>query len=67
MSTKLRVDMLQMLLERGIAFQIWMQAFVNIGMNIGILPVTGIPLPFISVGGSSLMSLMFSLGIIYSS
>ncbi len=51
----------------GIAFQIWMQAFVNIGMNIGILPVTGIPLPFISVGGSSLMSLMFSLGIIYSS
>jgi rod shape determining protein RodA len=51
----------------GIAFQIWMQAFVNIGMNIGILPVTGIPLPFISVGGSSLMSLLFSLGIIYSS
>lgn len=51
----------------GIAIQIWIQAFVNIGMNVGILPVTGIPLPFISVGGSSLMALLFSLGIIYSS
>ncbi|HPT65977.1 MAG TPA: FtsW/RodA/SpoVE family cell cycle protein [Candidatus Woesebacteria bacterium] len=51
----------------GIAIQIWMQAFVNIGMNIGLLPVTGIPLPFISVGGSSIMTLLFSLGIIYSS
>jgi cell division protein FtsW (lipid II flippase) len=36
-------------------------------MNIGLLPVTGIPLPFISVGGSSLMALLFSLGIVYSS
>lgn len=51
----------------GIAFQIWIQAFINIGMNIGILPVTGIPLPFISVGGSSLMALLFSLGVIFSS
>ncbi len=51
----------------GIAIQIWMQTFVNIGMNIGILPVTGIPLPFISVGGSSLMTFLFSLGIVYSS
>lgn len=51
----------------GIAIQIWIQTFINIGMNIGLLPVTGIPLPFISVGGSSLMTLLFSLGIIYSS
>lgn len=51
----------------GIAFQIWFQVFVNIGMNIGILPVTGIPLPFLSVGGSSIMATMFSLGIIFSS
>jgi cell division protein FtsW (lipid II flippase) len=51
----------------GIALQIWMQAFVNIGMNIGILPVTGIPLPFLSVGGSSLIALLFSIGVIYSS
>jgi rod shape determining protein RodA len=51
----------------GIALQIWMQTFVNIGMNIGILPVTGIPLPFLSVGGSSLIALLFSIGVIYSS
>jgi rod shape determining protein RodA len=51
----------------GITIQIWMQAFVNIAMNVGILPVTGIPLPFLSVGGSSIMTLLFSLGIIYSS
>lgn len=51
----------------GIAFQIWAQAFINIGMNVGILPVTGIPLPFLSVGGSSLLALMFSLGVINSS
>ncbi len=64
MSTNNRVLFLFTL---GIAIQIWMQAFVNIGMNIGILPVTGIPLPFLSVGGSSIMTLLFSIGIIYSS
>jgi rod shape determining protein RodA len=64
MSTNNRVLFLFTL---GIAIQIWMQVFVNIGMNIGILPVTGIPLPFLSVGGSSIMTLLFSLGIIYSS
>lgn len=50
----------------GIFFLFWFQFFVNIGMNLGILPVTGIPLPFLSVGGSSLMSLLFSLGICFS-
>lgn len=39
------------------------QAFVNIGMNIGILPITGITLPFVSYGGSSLVSLCIMLGI----
>jgi len=51
----------------GIAIQIWAQAFINIGMNLGLLPVTGIPLPFLSVGGSSIIALMFSLGIVFSS
>lgn len=60
-------DRVHLLFTLGITLQIWMQAFVNIGMNIGILPVTGIPLPFISYGGSSLMTLLFSLGIIFSS
>lgn len=50
----------------GICFEIWIQMIINIGMNVGILPVTGIPLPFLSVGGSSLMALLFSLGVIYS-
>ena len=51
----------------GIAFQVWGQSFINIGMNLGLLPVTGIPLPFLSVGGSSIMALMFSLGVTFSS
>lgn len=51
----------------GVAIQIWFQVFVNIGMNIGLLPVTGIPLPMLSVGGSSIMATLFSLGIIFSS
>lgn len=50
----------------GICFEIWTQIVINVGMNIGVLPVTGIPLPFLSVGGSSLMALLFSLGVIYS-
>lgn len=40
--------------------------FVNIGVAIGILPVTGIPLPFISYGGSSLFSLFLGIGILVS-
>ena len=40
------------------------QQIQNIGMNIGLLPITGITLPFISYGGSSLMSYMIVIGII---
>lgn len=56
-----------LLFTLGVSIQIWATAFINIGMNLGILPVTGIPLPFLSVGGSSLMALLFSLGVIFSS
>jgi rod shape determining protein RodA len=42
------------------------QIFINIGMTIGIMPVTGIPLPFISYGGSSLFTNMSSAGVILS-
>lgn len=42
------------------------QLFVNIGMNIGIMPITGIPLPLVSYGGSSLISTLFLLGIVES-
>ena len=40
------------------------QQIQNIGMNIGLLPITGITLPFISYGGSSLISYMIIIGII---
>jgi rod shape determining protein RodA len=63
----LKQDRQLFLFTLGIAIQIWAQAFINIGMNLGLLPVTGIPLPFLSVGGSSIMALMFSLGIVFSS
>jgi rod shape determining protein RodA len=52
------------LLASGIMIMIFLQIFVNIGMNIGLVPVTGIPLPFLSYGGSSLMSLFICIGIL---
>lgn len=42
---------------------IFIQMFINIGMNLGIMPVVGLSLPFISYGGSSLLSLMIIIGI----
>ena len=50
----------------GLASMILFQMLVNVGMVIGIMPVTGIPLPFITYGGSSLISLMFGMGILQS-
>ncbi|MBK6317827.1 MAG: rod shape-determining protein RodA [Dehalococcoidia bacterium] len=50
----------------GIVMLILMQTFINIAVNVSIFPVTGIPLPFISQGGSSLVSIFISLGILQS-
>jgi rod shape determining protein RodA len=50
----------------GVASLLMFQAFVNVGMVIGILPVTGIPLPFISHGGASLVAIALGLGVIQS-
>lgn len=47
----------------GVVFTIFFQSAVNIGMNLGLLPVTGIPLPFVSSGGSSLLAMSILLGI----
>ena len=50
----------------GLASMILFQLLVNAGMVMGIMPVTGIPLPFVTYGGSSLVSIMFGLGILQS-
>ncbi|MGI8828014.1 MAG: rod shape-determining protein RodA [Chloroflexota bacterium] len=54
------------LLASGILGMLMFQIFVNIGMNIGLMPVTGIPLPLISYGGSSLITTLASFGILQS-
>jgi rod shape determining protein RodA len=51
------------LIAAGIATMIVFHVFVNIGMTIGIMPVTGLPLPFLSQGGSFYMAMMLALGI----
>lgn len=53
-----------MLVAVGITFMFAFQVFENIGMTIGIMPVTGITLPFLSYGGSSIITSMLALGII---
>lgn len=50
----------------GVISMIFFHVFENIGMNIGVLPLTGIPLPFISQGGSSLVVNMMGIGLIMS-
>ncbi len=59
-------DAFGMLIAVGLASMILFQVLVNVGMVIGIMPVTGIPLPFVTYGGSSLISLLFGLGILQS-
>jgi rod shape determining protein RodA len=54
------------LLAIGAASMLFFQTFVNIGMNEGVLPVTGIPLPFISYGGSPMITLLAIQGILQS-
>ena len=41
-----------------------LQMFVNVGMNVGIMPITGIPLPFVSYGGSSLLLNFAAVGLL---
>lgn len=50
----------------GVVMMILFHVFENIGMSIGLLPLTGIPLPFISAGGSSLIGNLIGVGMIMS-
>jgi rod shape determining protein RodA len=59
-------DSFGMLLASGVVAMLVFQIMVNVGMAISLMPVTGIPLPFISHGGSSLVSICFALGVLQS-
>ncbi|MDD3628694.1 MAG: rod shape-determining protein RodA [Actinomycetota bacterium] len=57
-------DNFAMLLSSGIGLIILTQMTINIGMTIGIMPIIGIPLPFLSSGGSSLISILIGIGLV---
>jgi rod shape determining protein RodA len=59
-------DQFGMLVGSGIAIWFAVQAFVNIGMTMGIMPVTGLPLPFVSYGGSAMFADMIAIGLLQS-
>jgi cell division protein FtsW (lipid II flippase) len=59
-------DALGMMVAVGLASMLLFQILINVGMVIGIMPVTGIPLPLVTYGGSSLISLLFGMGILQS-
>ncbi|GAB4541850.1 MAG: FtsW/RodA/SpoVE family cell cycle protein [Anaerolineae bacterium] len=50
----------------GVSILVFLQTTVNIGVNLGLLPVTGLPLPFVSYGGSSLWTFLIALGLVES-
>jgi rod shape determining protein RodA len=60
------ITLFSRLLAGSIALSIFTYVFVNIGMVSGILPVVGIPLPFISYGGTSMLTMGLSLGMVMS-
>jgi hypothetical protein len=55
-----------MLIASGIAVWFAFQSFVNMGMTIGIMPITGLPLPFVSYGGSAIFADMIAVGLLNS-
>lgn len=57
-------DDFSIFLISGIIIMLFFQVIINIGMNMGLAPVVGIPLPFVSAGGSSLLASLISIGLI---
>ncbi|MBI5106291.1 MAG: rod shape-determining protein RodA [Solirubrobacterales bacterium] len=54
------------LIAGGIVAMLLFQVFVNVGMNVGIMPITGVPLPLMSYGGSSVISTLLAIGLLQS-
>ena len=54
----------RLVVRSGVAVWFGVQAFENIGMNLGIMPVTGLPLPFVSYGGSSMFASWIAVGLV---
>ncbi len=59
-------DLYSAIVAGGIVFAFLFQVFVNVGMTMGIAPVTGIPLPFLTVGGSSMVANLLAVGVLQS-
>lgn len=59
-------DQLGSMLSLGVFSALFVQFSINIGMNLGLLPVTGIPLPLVSYGGTSMFTTMLLLGLVHS-
>jgi len=57
-------DIVGRLIAAGIVSMFLFQITVNIGMTLGIMPVTGVPLPFVSYGGSNLLANMIAIGML---
>jgi len=57
-------DALGRVLAGGVVAMLGFQIFVNIGMTVGIMPITGLPLPFLSYGGSNLVAVMMGVGLL---
>ena len=53
-----------MLMAAGVVCWLGFQAFENIGMTLGLMPITGVPLPFVSYGGSATLANMVALGLL---
>jgi rod shape determining protein RodA len=65
-AAQLADDMFGLLVAAGVAVWFTFQSFVNIGMTIGIMPITGLPLPFVSYGGSAIFADMIAVGLLQS-
>ncbi|HRY82338.1 MAG TPA: rod shape-determining protein RodA [Candidatus Moranbacteria bacterium] len=65
-TARLARDNFGYLVALGILSILFFQFFVNVGMNIGVVPVAGVPLPFLSYGGSSMVIMLSAIGLIQS-